>query len=105
MSNDSNSALSDDDTRGIADSLRKGAKSQMSSGNTSGVADTAGTALMMSGDPTTMAAGATLKVMSSVADKRRKERQAAADAENNRRSKLITALGNLGQGVGSTGMA
>lgn len=106
MSNDtSNSALKDDDTKGLAASLQKGARKTMASGNTKGAMDTTGTMLMAAGDPTTMAAGATLKVLSSVADQRRKERQAAADAENNRRANLVKALGNLGQGVGSTGMA
>jgi len=92
-----------ENSRNIASAVQKGkaAKTQKSGS----AADTAGSMMMSSGEPTTMAAGATLKVISQVAENRRQERQAAADNENARRSKLITALGNLGSGIGSTGMA
>lgn len=103
---DSRSALSSDDVKSTANALQANRqKSAASSGGGSSAASVAGGAMMASGNPYTMAAGATLKVISAAADRRRKERQAAADGENARRSKLITALGNLGSGVGSTGMA
>ena len=99
-------ALDENSTRDIASSLRTGAKNAGKAGMQGGsAADTAGNVMMMSGEPTTMAAGASLKVISGIAKKKAAERQAKADAENNRRSKLISALGQLGSGVGSTGMA
>ena len=79
--------------------------SKSGGGSSGSVGKDVGSMMMMSGDPTTMAAGATLGVISGVADRRRQERQAKADAENDRRTKLMAALGNLGQGIGSVGMA
>lgn len=57
-------------------------------------------------DPATasQAGAATLGFISDLAERKRKERQAEADAENNRRHKLMSALSNLGQGIGSKGM-
>jgi len=99
-------ALSENSTRDIASTLSRGAKNAGNAGMKGGsAADTAGDVMMMSGEPTTMAAGATLKVISGIAKKKTAERQAKANAENDRRSKLISALGQLGSGVGSTGMA
>ena len=60
---------------------------------------------MHTGEPTTMAAGATLAVISGISEKRAQERKDKANAENARRSRLMTAMTGLGQGVGSTGMA
>lgn len=56
-------------------------------------------------NPTSLAAAGTLSVISKVADKRRAERQAKADAENARRTKLMGAMSKLGEGIGSIGMA
>ena len=67
--------------------------------------DAAGNALMMSGNPYAMAAGGALKVIGAVKAKKEKAAQAKADAENNRRAKLQSALANLGSGIGSIGMA
>ena len=58
-------------------------------------------------EPTTMAqaGAASLDFISDLAERKRKERQAEADAENTRRYKVMTALSDLGQGIGSQGMA
>ena len=57
-------------------------------------------------EPSTMAqAGAAgLSFISDLAERKRKERQAEADAENTRRQKLMSALSDLGKGIGSKGM-
>lgn len=95
--------------KGMGDFSTNFAKAYRSKAATTGYGESpagiAGSAMLMSGEPTTMAAGAALKVVSSIADKRRREAQARADAENDRRTKLMTAMSNLGQGVGSVGMA
>jgi hypothetical protein len=85
----------------IADSYGKNAGS---SGGNGGAGALSG-ALMSTGDPYTMAAGASLAVISSISDKRKKEREAKANAENARRGRLMTAMAGLGSGVGSQGMA
>lgn len=68
-------------------------------------ADIGGDAMMASGNPYAMAGGAALKVFSAAAKRRRAEAQAKADAENKRRSNLMSAMSQLGSGIGSTGMA
>lgn len=84
--------------------VAKGMRNRANSKSSGSAAGDIGGAMMMTGDPTTMAAGATLKVVSGIADRKRKERQDKADAENNRRSKLMSALAGLGSGVGQLGM-
>lgn len=87
--------------KGLGKSYGKGLKK--TGGKSSGV-DTLSDGLMMSGNPYAMAAGGALKVISGVSKRRRQERQIKANAENDRRSKLMQAMSNLGQGIGSTGM-
>ena len=70
-----------------------------------GTASTLGDVGLSSGNPYGMAAGAVLKVVGSVQAKRAKEAQSRANEENARRSKLMTAMARLGNGVGSLGMA
>ena len=82
--------------------------SSKSGGSDSGGGSAAGDIggmMMASGEPTTMAAGATLKVISGVRDRQRKEAQAKVEAENARRGRLMQSLANLGSGIGSIGMA
>jgi len=89
---------------GIVAGVSSASKKRLAKGNTSGAGDTIGTALMTSGNPVTMAAGATLKVVSSIANRKRQEANDRVDREVDRRSKLSAALSQLGTGIGSRGM-
>jgi hypothetical protein len=93
----------------LISAMAKGASNNQSSkGNAAsdiGGALMTGGALMEVPSPWTMAAGAALKVIGGVQAKKEKAAQVAANNENNRRTKLMSALGQLGQGVGSIGMS
>lgn len=56
-------------------------------------------------DMGTQAAKSTFETLNAALERRRKERQAVADAENDRRAKLMSAMSSLGSGVGQMGMA
>lgn len=73
------------------------------SGTLSKLGGGAMTAGMATGNPYLMAAGAGAQVVGGIMDRRRKEEQQNIDREMERRGRVMTAMANLGTGVGSIG--
>ena len=89
--------------KGLAAGLSAGAKDQ--GGGVSKAGSTMLAAGAVTGGVPLIAGGAALQVIGGISDKKKQAAQDKADAENQRRTKLMGALSNLGSGVGSVGMA
>lgn len=79
---------------------KSGAKTAASGGDGSQIASNA---MMASGNPYLIAAGAGLGVLSAHQARNRANAQAKVDMEMERRARIAQAMSNLGTGVGSIG--
>jgi hypothetical protein len=84
----------------MGDAAKMYAAKKLAGDSEQGSVSKMGNLLMMTGDPTTMAAGAALSVIGGIGDKRDQARKEQAERNNERKRQVVSALSRVGSGIG-----